>query len=211
MPDPITLLAGLTEVANRANLVAISWHIVLAALGVGLWLGLRPSQRAIALGSTALPASAAACALVFANPFNAMVLGTGAATLAWLAARAPDERPALAHGWSRWLGGLLLAFGVWYPHFVQGSALAYLYAAPLGTLPCPSLSAAIGVRLLHGARNLRGFDRLLAGLGVFYGAFGALRLGVWIDVILLAGALGLLLRSWPARRGRGTAVQAAHA
>jgi len=41
---------------------------------------------------------------------------------------------------------------------------------------------------------------VLGVFGLFYGAFGALRLGVWLDVVLLAAALYLLaLRESPLR------------
>jgi len=209
MPDPPTLLAGLTEIANRASALAIAWHVVFAALGVGLLLGLRPSHRALAVGLSALLASVAGCAVYFGNPFNALVLGASA--LALLAARMPPERATLASGWARWLGALLLALGLWYPHFLRGSALAYVYAAPLGTVPCPTLSAAIGIALLYDAKSSRTFCRLLASVGVVYGLFGALRLGVLIDLVLLTGALGLLAHTWPARRAHSSAARPARA
>ena len=41
---------------------------------------------------------------------------------------------------------------------------------------------------------------VLGVFGLFYGAFGALRLGVWLDVVLVAAALYLLaLRESPLR------------
>lgn len=197
MPDRSAILAGLTQIAERASLVAMFWHLMFAAFGVALWLGLRPSRRALALAISAPLASAALCAAAFANPFNALVLGAGVVALALLAlGSSTASLPATAaHGWARGLGTLLLAFGVFYPHFLQAPAFAYVYAAPLGTIPCPSLSAMIGVSLLGSGLVRGGWSWLLAALGAFYGAVGVLRLEVTIDGVLLIGALGLLIQS----------------
>jgi hypothetical protein len=203
MPDRESILLGLSLIANRASAVAIFWHAVLAALAAAMWLGLRPSGRALALGVSAALGSVALCALLFANPFNALLLGASALTLALLAVRAQDNgAPAMGTRWTRVLGALLLAFGWVYPHFLEGPSLAYLYAAPLGTLPCPTLSASVGMALLGSGLVGRAWSRLLAGVAAFYGLFGALRLGVTIDLVLLAGAVGVFAQSVQARHTR---------
>lgn len=203
MPDRDTILLGLSLIANRMSAVAVLWHVVLAALGLALWLGVRPSGRALALGVSAVLASVTLCALLFANPFNALVLGASALALAAVATRASNGAPPAAAPWTRTLGALLLLFGWIYPHFLEGSRLAYLYAAPLGTLPCPTLSASVGVALLGSGLAGRAWSRLLAAVAAFYGLFGALRLGVTIDLVLLAGALGLFVQSLqPRQAGR---------
>jgi hypothetical protein len=53
------------------------------------------------------------------------------------------------------------------------------------------LSALIGAALLTDPRQARAARAVLAAVGLLYGAIGVLRLGVWLDVGLLAGA-GLL-------------------
>src|SRR6185436_17593131 len=83
-----------------------------------------------------------------ANPFNGAVFGLLASAMMIVARRLPSEpvpretTPFLAPG------ALLIVFGWMYPHFVQaGSWLTYVYAAPFGLLPCPTLSVVLGLTL----------------------------------------------------------------
>lgn len=204
MPDRSEILAGLTLIANRAELLAIFWHLALGALGVAVLVGSQPSRRALTLGLSAPLASVAGCALYYANPFNGLVFGLSALATAWLAYRAPAAPLSAATGWTRVLGALLVVFGWTYPHFLEGPGLRYLYAAPLGVIPCPTLSAVIGITLLGNGLVGGAWSRLLACVGGFYAVFGALRLGVTIDLVLLAGAVGLVAQS------RHTAPTLAH-
>ena len=95
---------------------------------------------------------------------------------------APVATPAL----------LLIAFSWFYPHFLDDrSALIYRYAAPLGLVPCPTLSALIGFALLARGFESRAWSTVLASLGLAYAIFGSLRLGGAIDAVLAVGALSL--------------------
>src|SRR5678810_80921 len=93
----------------------------------------------------------------------------------------------------RTVGAAAIAFGWVYPHFLAGPPLAYLYAAPFGLVPCPTLAVAIGFALLAGAPNDRAWNLVLAALGLFYAAFGIARLGVWLDLGLAIPAVTLAL------------------
>lgn len=199
MPSRTEILAGLTLIANRTEELAVFWHIALAALGAALLFGWRPSRRALALGLSAPLASVAACALYFGNPFNGVTFAATALAGAVLAYRSPSAPLVVASSWPRALGALLVSFGWMYPHFLEGPGVKYLYAAPLGVIPCPTLSAAIGIALLGNGLVGGAWSRLLAAVGAFYAVFGAARLGVVIDLILLAGALGLFAQTWRAR------------
>lgn len=59
-------------------------------------------------------------------------------------------------------------------------------------IPYPTLFLVIGVALLCGGLG-RSWARLLSVAGAFYALFGVLRLGVRIDLALLAGAIALAL------------------
>jgi hypothetical protein len=199
VPDQTEILAGLTLIANRAVLAAILWHVALAALGCALLLGWRPSQRMLALGLSAPLASVSLCAWYYGNPFNALTFGAGTIGATVLAYRSPPLPLVAATDAARAVGALLLAFGWTYPHFLESPAIRYLYAAPLGIIPCPTLSVVIGIALLGNGLVGGAWRLLLAAFGVFYAVFGAVRLGVTIDLVLLAGALGLLAQTRHAR------------
>jgi hypothetical protein len=107
--------------------------------------------------------------------------------------RLPAARVEKATAWASVIGVIMVAFGWVYPHVLAGSSwLRYLYQAPTGLIPCPTLSAVIGLALLANGFSSRTWSLVLGTLGIFYSLFGAFRLGVTIDIILLAGAVALL-------------------
>jgi hypothetical protein len=94
--------------------------------------------------------------------------------------------------WQVVFGSLLFAFGWLYPHFLEaGTPHRYLYAAPTGLVPCPTLSAVIGLALILEGFGSRAWSLTLAVLGLLYGVVGTFRLHVLIDMVLLVGAAGL--------------------
>lgn len=191
MPSPNEILAQLTLIANRAAPVAIAWHLALLAVLIAVARGWRPPRRAARRAIAGLLASVAAFALAFGNVFNGALFALGAVALVALAG-GPGARRPLARGaaWQRWVGAAMLAYGWVYPHFLEAPWPVYLYAAPVGLVPCPTLSVAIGLALLGGL-GTGGWGAALSALGLSYGIFGVARLGVVLDLGLTAGALAL--------------------
>jgi hypothetical protein len=195
MPDPSEILAGLTQIANEAFAASIAWHAVVAASAALLLLGARPRSRTAALALSLPLLSVSMFAFRYANPFNGAVFTLVAAGLAWLAIRGPRRALALGAPWSFTLGSALIAFAWVYPHFlVDRPPVAYLVAAPLGTIPCPTLSLVTGAALLVDELASRAWRIVLGSTAAFYALFGMLRLGVAIDAVLLVGAIALLAR-----------------
>jgi hypothetical protein len=192
MPTTQEILAGLTSIANDAVVAAVVWHQLIAVLFLWVASGWRPRRR-LAIAMLAAPmVSVAAFALAYHNPFNAVLFLGGAVALLIVAARGGNERVLGATPWATALGLASIAFAWAYPHFLHTATwITYLYAAPVGLVPCPSLALAIGFALLAG-----GIDRrvayVLGAFGLFYGVIGVVRFGVVLDVGLLAGAAGLL-------------------
>lgn len=189
MPTPAQILDGLAAIANGKETLAVIWHVILAGAIIALLAGWRPEKRLGAM-ALALPlVSVAVLALLAGNVFNAIVFFLFAILLAVLGRGLPLVPATPAPAWARILAGTLIAFGGAYPHFLDGaSALRYLYAAPFGLIPCPTLSVLVGFTLLAAGFSSRAFSLSLGVLGIFYGAFGAFRLGVTIDIALLAGS-----------------------
>lgn len=202
VPDSRDILFGLSRIANEAFAFAVGWHVVLAGVFVALLRGLRPAAGLTAALVSASLGSVGVFAWRFDNPFNAAVFLAAAALLALLAWRKPAAVPP-ATPRMQVLGAVLLAFAWVYPHFLeQRSPLAYLIGSPLGLLPCPTLSFGVGLTLLGRAPSGRAWPGTLAVIGLLYGLLGALRLGVVIDLVLVAGALALLVHSVKQRPGR---------
>ena len=89
-------------------------------------------------------------------------------------------------------GLVLVGFGWTYPHFVEvHSWTSYLYAAPLGLIPCPTLSMLVGVSLIVGSLEAKAWAITVAAAALVYGVIGVFTLGVAIDAVLLAVAIVL--------------------
>jgi hypothetical protein len=192
MPSPHEILAGLEAIANGWRPLAIVWHLALAAGLIALGLGWRPGRRLAGVLIAGPLASVSGLAWLTGNPFNGTVFAVIAAALVAVALRLP--RDAVRIGTPRLLipGIGLTAFGWAYPHFLQtNSWITYLYAAPLGLVPCPTLCAATGLALVLRGLGSRGWSLILAASGLLYGLVGWLRLGVAIDAVLLVGAVTL--------------------
>lgn len=204
MPSSEIIAAGLAQIANRAFALAVVAHFVLGLIGVAVALGIRPA-RGVALSLVSvLLASVGVVALLFRNPFNAgmFALLAGAYAYAALSSSAPHER-AQEPTWTRAVGFCLLVFGWTYPHFLEdASPFAYLIGAPLGLVPCPTLAFSVGLALTGLVPTPVALSCALGLYALFYGLFGALRLGVALDLVLLLGGLVLLLRQLQFRHPR---------
>lgn len=204
MPGAAEILASLTIAANDWRALAIVWHVALGTAAVAVVAGWRPTARQLTARVALLLASVAFVSLAAGNPFNAIVFGVLASTAAREVRSARTEAVARSASPLAAAGLALAAFGWVYPHFLNADHWsAYLYQAPLGLIPCPTLSAAIGITMLQASPVPR-TSRALAFAGLLYGSIGVFYLCVLIDAVLLAGALALVLTTWPAlTAGRG--------
>jgi hypothetical protein len=90
------------------------------------------------------------------------------------------------------MGIIMIAFGWVYPHFLEGALpLKYLYASPLGLIPCPTLSLVTGFVLLFKGFSSRRWMLILTIMGFYYGLTGMFNLKVYLDAGLVTGALVL--------------------
>jgi hypothetical protein len=196
MPPRNEILANLQLIANRVEVVASLWHILAFFAFLAVAAGWRPVRKTVAVLLLPLVLSVAVIAWIHRNPWNGIaftLLGLVLGLLARRVAAVATTRPSRG---VLWLGIAMIAFGFAYPHFLAPrSVFWYLYAAPLGLLPCPTLSFVIGITLVAGGMGTRAWRLVLALAGLGYGLFGVARLGVWLDLGLILGAVGLLLVS----------------
>jgi hypothetical protein len=201
VPTTDQILSGLSQIANNWRFLAILWHVYFGVLALALVLGARPPKRlaGVLLGLPLFSVSALAWAA--GNPFNGTFFALSGITSITVAARLQDGRVQVAPLWVATAGVLLFAFGWVYPHFLNTSSfLPYLYSAPMGLVPCPTISVVTGLALILGGLESRAWSLVLGITGIFYGIFGAARLGVPIDWVLLLGALTLVFFTLILRR-----------
>lgn len=208
MPSAQEILSQLTRIAGERVEVAVFWHAAVAAALVSLaaW---RPSRRVAAAAVAAPLVSVSAFAWWVGNPFNAAVFLATALALAGFGANLPGAEARPGPRWARYAGAASLAFGLFYPHFVEGlPPVLYLFAAPVGLVPCPTLAVVLGFGLLGGGFGSRGWSFTAGGVGLFYALFGVFRLDVWLDAGLLLFAAALIAAAPPrAHRSIGTRVR----
>jgi hypothetical protein len=201
MPTSQAVLEGLTKISQQAMAVAIAWHIAIGAFLLALAGGWRPSRRTVGVGAAAPLLCVSAMAWIFGNPFNGIIFLAAAAAVGILGALQESSPIRFSRFWARIAGMVLLAFAWIYPHFLgDGPPLRYLVAAPLGLVPCPTLSLLLGLSLLLDGLSSKPGSLILAGIGLFYGLLGWVWLGVAIDSVLLLGSALVLLKLFlPAR------------
>jgi hypothetical protein len=189
MPSPEAILSLAATTANEYRMLAIGWHVFLGAILVALLAGWRPSNRFAGCLLAAPLLSVSVLAWASGNPFNGATFAALALLLFGFATRMSKEPINVASSFLLLTGALLVAFGWTYPHFLtRNHWTAYTYAAPFGLLPCPTLSAVIGLTLVLGMLRSQAWSMTLAAAGFAYGAMGVFTLGVTLDYGLLAGA-----------------------
>lgn len=189
MPSPETILSLAAMIANEYRTAAIGWHVFLGTLLLALLVGWRPSNRLAGYLLAAPLLSVSVLAWASGNPFNGATFAVLALWLIGLASSLSTQPVNLASLPLLLVGALLVAFGWTYPHFLTADHwTAYTYAAPFGLLPCPTLSAVIGLTLVLGMLRSKAWSITLAAAGFVYGAIGVFTLGVTLDYGLLAGA-----------------------
>ena len=187
------ILAALSAITNEWRGVATAWHVVYAVLVV--LIVSRAIPRAAAASGLALSAlSVAMLAWWSGNPFNTGVFLVVGILMLRLASRMRSTAIVLGSRSEVVAGMLLVAFGAVYPHFLAATSwTAYLYLAPLGLIPCPTMSAIAGVTLIADGFGSKTWSGLVAMMAIVYGLIGVLILGVMIDVALIAGGVMLVI------------------
>ena len=197
MPTKQEILAGLTWLTNEYTGIAILWHILTLILIAALFAGWKPGNNLMILALSSLLMSVSILASLQGNYFNAVVFAFLFIMSIYASLRKGNEVIRGNRSWPDIIGLMLIIYGLLYPEFLSAnSVLEYVYAAPTGLIPCPTLSILTGFALLY-----RGFGSVVWAMtlgfsGLFYGLFGALYLNVYVDWVLVAGSSILLLNSF---------------
>jgi hypothetical protein len=195
MPNKEEILSGLQKIVNDYSTIAIIWHIIFYALIASLIFIWLPSYKLFGLLICVPILSVAVLAFLSGNPFNGILFSLLTVLLIIFGLRASSQRVQTSQTIFMVIGILMIIFGLVYPHFIKpDSLLKYLYASPVGLIPCPTLSIVIGFLLLYNGLGSQSITLTLVIFGLFYGIFGVMKLGVFLDIFLVFGTIALLVK-----------------
>jgi hypothetical protein len=192
MPSSSEILNSLSVLSHTYIWLAVLWH--LAVFAVLIRKGWRPSQRHAAQMLLLPLLSVSALSWIHGNPFNGLVFLVLTFILGLISFQLTNRHVTLSRKWTFPMGLLALLYALVYPHFLSDkSAWIYLIAAPVGIVPCPTLSLVFGFTLIFSGFHSRAWQAVCCAAGLFYALFGILFLGVWLDLGLLLSTLAMLI------------------
>ncbi len=190
MPTATEIIRNLETTVDAYLWLRILHHILLVLVAILLW---RLRQKAGWIVSLYLTFAFFSVFLggitpIF-NPFYLLVFGIltllGILELIQSKMNFSMERTPKIHIAIALIGGFI---GFWYPHFVE-SPFYCLIGSPLGVIPCPTLIVALSLFLLAYPKTNRVWHWVITLTGLFFGIVGLFKLGVILDLALLALAI----------------------
>jgi len=194
MPTSEEILQGLIHISNAYKGMAILWHLIFYLLIAALILNWKPSRSFLSsfLGIPLL--SVSLFAWITGNPFNGTIFALSGIILIFWGLKNSGNPVETNRTWSIVFGTVMIIFGLLYPHFLDtDNYFDYLYAAPAGLIPCPTLSTLIGFAILYNGFHSRRWSWLLVVIGLLYGIIGTFRLQVYLDMVLLISSIILII------------------
>lgn len=191
------ILAGLTSLANEYSNIAITWHVIILIIMAALFAGWKPGNSIMILLLSSLLMSVSVFAGMQGNIFNAGVFAFLVIMSIYCTLRSGNGNVTGDRSMADISGLLLIIFGLSYPEFFKStSLLEYAYASPTGLIPCPTLAVLTGFGLVYKGFMSQTWAITLGAAGMFYGLFGVMYLGIYIDWVLVAGAFVLLINTF---------------
>lgn len=199
------IISGLQAIVNEYSMYAVIWHVVFYVLIIALIANWKPSNELFVLFISLPALSVAIFALLSGNPFNGTLFSILAILILIFGVKASSQPVSISQMPFVVTGILMIVFGLIYPHFIEpNSVIKYLYASPVGLIPCPTLSILIGFVLLFNGFGSQPITLTLITFGLFYGIFGVLKLAVYLDFFLVFGTVTLLTKYLLAFKAIGT-------
>lgn len=193
MPTAESILDSLRQISQRYQNVAIAWHMIIYSFLVVYTVSNKiPPARYLFYFISGLLLSVATVSWVAGNPFNGIVFGLGFLGMLYLSKKSPVRKAEVSALYQA-TGLLFMIAGLLYPHFLEGDLVSYLYAAPTGLIPCPTLLFISGLMLLLPYQISKcGYGIIL--LDLLYGTAGVFSLHIYGDALLFGAAAILLVR-----------------
>jgi hypothetical protein len=93
------------------------------------------------------------------------------------------------------IGSIALVFAFYYLHWVENPLfLKAIFYSPLGIVNCPTMLAFCGFLCFLKQPGSKYIEFFVASITLYFGFLGIMRLGAYIDIILIITALFILIR-----------------
>ena len=195
MPKTEEIISGLQTIVNNYSTVAIIWHVLIYILLAALIFKWEPSNKLLGILICLPLLSVALLAWLTGNPFNGVLFSLMTLLIIIFALKTSNEPITISQVPFMIIGILMIVFGLIYPHFINANSFfKYLYASPVGLVPCPTLSILIGLLLLYSGLSSQSITLAFVVFGLFYGLFGVFKLSVNLDIFLIFGSVSLLVK-----------------
>ena len=196
MPSAEDILQSLVFLAQNYLGIAIIWHIVIYGFFLFLVVTKRkPSNRFVGCFLAVPLFSVSFFAWWSNNPFSGLMFLIFGSLLVVFSLMVKSKEIILNPSYVFITTGIaILFFGMIYPHFLGPGLFIYLYAAPVGIIPCATLLTVTGFSLIVLLKLSRKWMATLLIADLFYGSFGVFRLHVHIDILLLFASCLLFIQ-----------------
>ena len=198
MKTPEEITSTLTSISTDLKFYFLGVHImVLILLGTGfIWKRFRKQLLfavifLLALSSTVISSIYVVIPnIVFFSTITILLLYT-------FMKKKIDFRFNELKIWDWVMSSLGIVFGLWYLHWVDAPiALNALLYSPLGGVNCPTLVLLSAILIMLRKPIPIKLTTFVGALTVYFGFFGMIRLGAYVDIVLILCGAYLLLKSF---------------
>jgi len=196
MKSPENIIVMLQQVSSENVIPAVIIHILTFSL---LVLGIFIKKHRTILFSIfllSLSASAAFFAVKYIIPPNIILFSVFfILTVAAIKKGQLQFQFSKTRIWDRLVGITALIFAFYYLHWVESPVfLNALIYSPLGLVNCPTMLAFSGLLCFIKKPGAPYLEFFVGGITLYFGFFGMMSLGAYIDIILVISGLFLLIR-----------------
>lgn len=195
------LIEYLAMISNENYYINFGMHLLVIASLVAIFLVKNSKVRWYLPEGTILVLflTVTINALIYGNPFHATTFGIMSITAGsmFLSKKKEDIAWEFRTDYKMVISILLIISGLWYPELANVNPFESLMLSPVGVIPCPTLTTALGLMNLFSAQINRKLLYVTIFFGMIYGFIGTFKLGVYFDVVLIIAALFSLLNRIP--------------
>lgn len=196
LKNPVELGSMLHNIASETRFLAVTMHFIYIVLLLAGLLNKKKRNLFFSLLLLVLSGTASIISIIYLIPPNIIIFVTFF-ILTFYAFMKKEICFDLAYVGSlgRVIGVTALITGFYYLHWVDAPIWinAFMYS-PLGIVNCPTMVAFCGLIIFMKPSGVRFLEFFVSLITLYFGFFGIMRLGAYIDIVLIVSGAYLLVR-----------------